>query len=79
MYRHVLHRFRELGLRFAHVDTGLDDAHIPARRAYEAVGFDRTVPDVDYWQDLREPGLDGRLIRGAAHRRRRATTPRGPA
>jgi ribosomal protein S18 acetylase RimI-like enzyme len=52
MYRHVLERFRELGLRFAHVDTGLDDAHIAARRAYEAVGFDRAVPIVEYWQDL---------------------------
>jgi ribosomal protein S18 acetylase RimI-like enzyme len=52
MYRHVLDRFRALGLRFAHVDTGFDDAHIPARRAYEAVGFDRTVSAVDYWQDL---------------------------
>jgi ribosomal protein S18 acetylase RimI-like enzyme len=52
MYRHVLDHFRSLGLRFAHVDTGLDDAHIPARRAYEAVGFDRAVPTVDYWQDL---------------------------
>jgi ribosomal protein S18 acetylase RimI-like enzyme len=52
MYRHVLDRFRELGLRFAHVDTGLDDAHGAARRAYEAVGFDRQVPIVEYWQDL---------------------------
>ena len=52
MYRHVLERFRDQGLRFAHVDTGLDDAHIPARRAYEAIGFDRGVPTVDYWQDL---------------------------
>ena len=52
MYRHVLERFRALGLRFAHVDTGLDDAHAPARRAYEAVGFDRQVPVVEYWQDL---------------------------
>jgi ribosomal protein S18 acetylase RimI-like enzyme len=52
MYRHVLDRFRDLGLRFAHVDTGLDDAHIAARRAYEAVGFDRAVPIVEYWQDL---------------------------
>jgi ribosomal protein S18 acetylase RimI-like enzyme len=58
MYRGVLDRFRELGLRFAHVDTGLDDAHIPARRAYEAAGFDRRVPTVEYWQDLslRNPG-----------------------
>jgi ribosomal protein S18 acetylase RimI-like enzyme len=52
MYRHVLDHFRERGLRFAHVDTGLDDAHIAARRAYEAVGFDRAVPAIDYWQDL---------------------------
>jgi ribosomal protein S18 acetylase RimI-like enzyme len=52
MYRHVLEHFRARGLRFAHVDTGLDDAHVPARRAYEAVGFDRAVPGVEYWQDL---------------------------
>jgi len=52
MYRHVLDHFRALGLRFAHVDTGLDDAHVPARRAYEAVGFDRAVPGVEYWHDL---------------------------
>jgi ribosomal protein S18 acetylase RimI-like enzyme len=58
MYRQVLAHFRALGLRFAHVDTGLDDAYIPARRAYEAVGFDRRVPTVEYWQDLslRNPG-----------------------
>lgn len=53
MYRHVLQHFRDdAGLRYAHVDTGLDDAHLPARRAYEAVGFDRVVPGVEYWQDL---------------------------
>ncbi len=52
MYRQVLQHFRRHGLRFAHVDTGLDDAHIPARRAYQAVGFDRQAPMVDYWQDL---------------------------
>jgi predicted RNA methylase len=52
MYRHVLNFFRTQGLRFAYVDTGLDDAHVPTRRAYEAVGFDRPVPVVEYWQDL---------------------------
>jgi ribosomal protein S18 acetylase RimI-like enzyme len=52
MYRHVLQQFRREGLRFAFVDTGRDDAHIPARRAYDAVGFDRRVPVVEYWQDL---------------------------
>jgi ribosomal protein S18 acetylase RimI-like enzyme len=56
MYREVLAYFRRQGLRFAHVDTGLDDAHIPARRAYEAVGFDRSVPTVEYWLDLSAGG-----------------------
>jgi ribosomal protein S18 acetylase RimI-like enzyme len=58
MYQHVLDYFRQQDLRFAHVDTGLDAAHIPARRAYEAVGFGRQVPTVEYWQDLsqRNPG-----------------------
>jgi ribosomal protein S18 acetylase RimI-like enzyme len=52
MYQHVLDHFRQCGLRFAHVDTGFDPAHQAARRAYEAVGFDRQVPTVEYWQDL---------------------------
>jgi len=52
MYQHVLDYFRQQGLLYAHVDTGLDPAHIPARRAYESVGFDRQVPIVEYWQDL---------------------------
>jgi ribosomal protein S18 acetylase RimI-like enzyme len=60
MYQHVLNHFRQQGLRFAHVDTGLDPAHTPARRAYEAVGFDRQVPIVEYWQDLEQhnPGSE---------------------
>jgi ribosomal protein S18 acetylase RimI-like enzyme len=53
MYRHVLNYFRNQGLYVAFVETGLDDPHIPARRAYEAVGFDRSAPVVYYWQDLR--------------------------
>lgn len=58
MYRYVLQYFREQGLRFAHVETDLDDPHIPARHAYEAVGFDREVRIVLYWQDLskKNPG-----------------------
>jgi ribosomal protein S18 acetylase RimI-like enzyme len=54
MYRHVLQYFRDEGIRFAVVETELDDAHIPARRAYEAVGFDRPQKIVNYWQDLDE-------------------------
>lgn len=54
MYRHVLDYFRKKGLNVAFVETGLDDPHIPARKAYEGVGFDRSAPVVYYWQDLRK-------------------------
>ncbi len=54
MYRFVLDYFRKEGLNVAFVETGLDDPHIPARKAYEGVGFDRTTPVVYYWQDLRK-------------------------
>ena len=54
MYRHVLAYFRDKGLSVAFVETGLDDPHIPARKAYEAVGFDRMAPVAYYWQDLRK-------------------------
>ena len=54
MYRHVLDYFRKQGLKVAMVETGLDDPHIPARKAYEGVGFDRSTPVVYYWQDLRK-------------------------
>lgn len=54
MYRHVLDYFRDYGLQVAFVETGLDDPHNPARKAYEAVGFDRMAPVAYYWQDLRK-------------------------
>lgn len=52
MYRAVLAHFQELGLRVAQVMTGLDDAHAPARRAYEAAGFDHRTDHCHYWLDL---------------------------
>lgn len=52
MYRQVLQHFRDQGLRFALVETDLDVPHVPARRAYEAVGFDRQHRIVRYIQDL---------------------------
>ena len=60
MYRHVLEFFRSSGLRFALVETGLDDAHIPARRAYEGVGFDHQDLTTVYYQDLgkKNPGSE---------------------
>ncbi|WFB36978.1 GNAT family N-acetyltransferase [Kiritimatiellota bacterium B12222] len=52
MYRAVLDRFRGEGLFCAKVHTGLDEAHAPARRAYERAGFDRQLHDVTYFQKL---------------------------
>jgi ribosomal protein S18 acetylase RimI-like enzyme len=57
MYRHVLNYFRDQGLIVAFVETGLDDPHISARKAYEAVGFDRMAPVAYYWQDLLKNNL----------------------
>ena len=54
MYRHVLDYFRKQELSVAFLETGLDDPHIPARKAYEAVGFDKMASVAYYWQDLRK-------------------------
>jgi len=52
MYVCVLDLFREAGMEYARVHTGLDNGHAPARRAYEKAGFDRSIPDVTYYRKL---------------------------
>lgn len=52
LYKAALDCFREHGLAFAKVGTGLDWAHAPARRAYERAGFDISHQNVTYWQEL---------------------------
>ena len=52
MYSAVLQHFKEEGMRFAKVQTGLDEAHGPARRAYERAGFDISHEDVTYFKKL---------------------------
>ena len=52
MYKAVLDFFREKGMRFATVHTGLDDAHAPARRAYERAGFNLSHSDINYFMEL---------------------------
>ena len=49
MYAAVFARFRAEGMRFAKVTTGLDEAHAPARRAYERAGFNLRHEDVTYY------------------------------
>lgn len=52
MYQFVFGKMREEGMKYATVGTGLDDAHAPARRAYEKAGFDRSLPSVTYFTEL---------------------------
>lgn len=48
MYSFALQRMRDSGMKAAVVTTGGDDAHAPARRAYEKAGFSGAVPSVEY-------------------------------
>jgi hypothetical protein len=48
MYSFVLNYMREAGMKSAVVTTGGDEAHAPARRAYEKAGFSGAVPSFEY-------------------------------
>jgi ribosomal protein S18 acetylase RimI-like enzyme len=48
MYEFVLGQMKQAGMKSAVVTTGGDDAHAPARRAYEKAGFSGPVPSVEY-------------------------------
>jgi ribosomal protein S18 acetylase RimI-like enzyme len=52
MYDFVLSRFREAGLKYAQVRTGLNDAQAAARRAYEKAGFNIARKEVTYYTYL---------------------------
>jgi ribosomal protein S18 acetylase RimI-like enzyme len=54
MYKAVFEYFREHGMLYAKVHTGLDYAHAPARRAYERAGFNIQHQDVNYYMKLQE-------------------------
>lgn len=52
MYAFALRNLKERGADYVYVGTGADAAHAPARAAYEAVGFDRSIPVVYYYRKL---------------------------
>lgn len=52
MYEFALADLKRRGAKAAYVGTGADAAHAPARAAYEAVGFDSTVPGIHYFRTL---------------------------
>jgi RimJ/RimL family protein N-acetyltransferase len=52
MYRAVFDYLRAHNMVYAKVQTGLDDAHARARRAYERAGFDISHRDIEYYMRL---------------------------
>lgn len=52
MYKAVFDYFRDNGMIYASVHTGLDYSHAPARKAYEKAGFNICHEDVDYYMKL---------------------------
>jgi len=48
----VLEIFREEGMKYAKVGTGLDPAHAPARAMYEKVGFKQMFSFREYYEKL---------------------------
>ena len=52
LYDRVLDDMRSAGCHTAKVQTGLDNAHAPARRAYEKAGFEVGLPSLVYYKKL---------------------------
>lgn len=52
MYDRVFSEMRREGMKYTMVETGLDEAHASARRAYERAGFDKSVSCVRYYTEL---------------------------
>ena len=52
LYQRMLESMKAEGFRYVSVTTGLDDAHAPARKAYERAGFQKNLPKVRYFQKL---------------------------
>ena len=52
MYEFALKNLKERGAEIACVGTGGDAAHAPARRAYQAIGFDKAIPGLHLFKVL---------------------------
>ena len=52
LHDRVFEEFKSRGCTVAGVTTGLDEAHAPARRAYEKDGFTNSIETVMYYKKL---------------------------
>lgn len=57
LYHAALDKMRADGCKYATVNTGLDEGHAPARRAYNKVGFEKNLPSIMYYQRL-DPNME---------------------
>ena len=51
-YEFIFEKLRSLGAAAVKVTTGLDEAHAPARRAYEKAGFSANTQAITYYKKL---------------------------
>lgn len=52
LYTSALEGMKKDGVSYATVQTGLDDGHASARRAYQKVGFEKNLPYITLYQKL---------------------------
>lgn len=52
LYEHVLTWMKNQGATAAQVSTGDDPSHLPARKAYEKAGFEKSIPTRSYYRRL---------------------------
>ena len=52
LYDAVFERLCDAGCEVVRVGTGLDDAHAPARRAYEKAGFEASLSSIVYYKKI---------------------------
>jgi GNAT superfamily N-acetyltransferase len=51
-YEFIFEKLKSLGAIAVKVTTGFDDAHAPARRAYEKAGFCANTKSITYFKKL---------------------------
>lgn len=52
LHARIFEELKAIGCTAVRVRTGLDEAHAPARRAYEKDGFTNTLSDITYFKML---------------------------
>ena len=52
LYTSALEGMKKDGVQYATVQTGLDDGHASARRAYQKMGFEKNLPYITLYQKL---------------------------